>query len=155
MKPTADPAPRKTSTLPLEPHPSHLNCIVCREREQAGMGMRFEGLPDGSVQGEFGCEPDYQGYADCVHGGVIATLHDAAMVNCLMHHGATGMTAKMAIRYHKPLELSSPARIHAWIDSANHPLYRLVSEIAQHGVLRSRAESLFFARNRNAPESTV
>jgi len=107
------------------------------------MNLRFQALPDGAVTAAFSCEPDYQGYPDCIHGGVIAMLHDAAMVNCLLHHGAEGVTARMTIRYNRPLELGEEANVRAWIERSNSPIYQLKSVIMQGGMLRSEAEGLF------------
>jgi acyl-coenzyme A thioesterase PaaI-like protein len=45
-----------------------------------GLGLHFDAQPDGSVEGVFDCASAYQGYQDRLHGGVVATLADAAMV---------------------------------------------------------------------------
>lgn len=133
----------RTEKAPATHHPSHADCIACRSRQAAGLGLSFERQADESVVGRFGCDATFQGYADCVHGGVVAMLHDAAMTNCLFQRGIVGVTAKMSIRFSRSLEIGAEATVRAWVTRASPPGYRLSSEIVQQGVVRSTANGIF------------
>jgi uncharacterized protein (TIGR00369 family) len=47
----------------------------------------------------------HQGYDGIVHGGILATLMDEAMVYCLWSQGIPVVTAKMSLRYREPVEI--------------------------------------------------
>lgn len=137
-----------TDARTAEPHPLHAHCVVCRSTQDSGLGLRFEPRDDGSVIAEFDCDPACQGYGDCIHGGVIAMLHDAAMTNCLFRHDIVALTAKMSIRYAEPLAVGRPATVRAWLTHASPPGYRLKSEILQEGRATSTAEAVFCDQRR-------
>lgn len=125
----------------------HRHCIACRPREEAGFGLRFDPQPDGSVEAAFDCDARYQGYASQVHGGVIALLHDAAMTHCLFARRILAVTAKLSIRFERPVAIGTPARIRAWVADDSPPAYRLESEIIQGGVVKSSAEAMFYEQD--------
>jgi len=122
----------------------HPACIACRPESAGGLGLRFG--PDGhdGVVAEFACAAAYQGYPDRVHGGVIATLLDAAMTHCLFAREIRGYTAKLNVRFHRPVEVGVPATVHARLTDARPPLYLLRGELRQGGVLRASARASFW-----------
>jgi acyl-coenzyme A thioesterase PaaI-like protein len=42
-----------------------------------------------------------------VHGGILASVLDDAMANCLWMRGITAVTAKMSLRYREPVPIGS------------------------------------------------
>lgn len=121
----------------------HPACIACRSRETGGLGLRFARRGDGSVGAIFVCDAVYQGYPDRLHGGVIATLLDAAMTHWLFSRGIQGVTAKLSIRYHEPILVNQAAQIRAWIVGERPPFHLLRAEICQAGTRRASAEGAF------------
>jgi acyl-coenzyme A thioesterase PaaI-like protein len=95
------------------------------------------------VSAGFDCNPRYQGYPDRLHGGIIATLLDAAMTHCLFARQVRGVTAKLNIRYHLPALIEQPAQVRAWVVGEKAPLYVLRGELHQAGKLRVTAEGTF------------
>ncbi len=108
------------------------------------MGLRFNLRDDGTVVTRFFCEEKYQGYPDRMHGGIIATLLDAAMTHCLFAHNKRGVTAKLAIRYNRPVLIGADATISAEVASDRGMLVELNSEIHQSGQLCASSKATFF-----------
>jgi len=53
------------------------------------------------------CEEKYQSYPGIIRGGVIATILDCVMTNCLLMKGIPAVTADMHVEYLKPLRVGS------------------------------------------------
>ena len=124
----------------------HPACLVCGERNQVGLGLRFDEQPDGSVVGRFDCGAAYQGYPDRLHGGVVSMLLDAAMTNCLFARGVQGVTAKLNLRFRHPVRLGVDAVIRAWLVDQYPPLYSLKAELHQEDQTCAVAEAKFFGK---------
>jgi acyl-coenzyme A thioesterase PaaI-like protein len=123
-------------------HVLHPACFACRERERGGLGLRFREEPDGSVAADFDCPPQYQGYPDRLHGGIVAMLLDSAMTHCLFARGIRGVTARLTVRFVAPVEIGAPAVIRAIPGDVIHP-HKLRAEIVQGRTLRATAEAVF------------
>lgn len=125
---------------------AHARCVVCGSPDGGAPRVRFAAAADGSVSSEFVVGEAYEGYAGILHGGVIATLLDAAMTNCLFAQGRCGLTADLHVRYRHPVRSGVPCVLRAWIERTTAPLYVLRAELRQDGLLRVTAEAKFLAR---------
>lgn len=125
---------------------SHPACYVCGAGGGVRLGLRFTRATDGSVSAEFACDALFQGYPDCVHGGIIAALLDGAMTHCLFGHGIAAVTARLRIRFARPVHVGAAARVRAALQRASPPGYLVQAELWQAGERRASAEGLFVAR---------
>jgi acyl-coenzyme A thioesterase PaaI-like protein len=118
--------------IPIAPascwHPA---CIACGFNP-GGFGLRFETL-DGRMTTRFTCGSRYQGYPGMLHGGVIATLVDATMTQCLFARGIMAYTAKLQLRYRHPVRVGSEAIVQARIVADHHPAYQLEASVEVDG----------------------
>jgi uncharacterized protein (TIGR00369 family) len=122
----------------------HPACIACRDRADGGLGLDFEAGADGTVRAHFACDSRFQGYPDRLHGGVVAMLLDATMTHCLFHRQVHGVTARLAIRYHHPVDLGVRATVSARLVRTVRHLFVLESELVQEGLVRATGEASFF-----------
>lgn len=78
-------------------------CFVCGEKNPAGLMLKI--VTDGE-RGESTAEvtfPErFQGWAKVVHGGLLATVLDEAMVYAAVAKGLKCVTVEMTVRYGKP-----------------------------------------------------
>ncbi len=118
---------------------AHGHCVVCGQVNGHTPRLRFAVADDGSVQAIFQPDLGYQGYNGILHGGVIATLLDAAMTNCLFSHGRCGLTAELCVRFRHPVLTAAPVRLRAWVERASPPLFVLRAEVEQEGQRRATA----------------
>lgn len=107
----------------------HAECLLCGEKNPWSLGLAFE--PDGEGGVRTTLEPDdrLQGYDGMLHGGVAASLLDAAMTHCLFHRGVRAVTADLHIRYPHPVPMGIQIGLRAWVTDARAPLYRLKAEL--------------------------
>jgi uncharacterized protein (TIGR00369 family) len=109
--------------------------------------LNFTALEDGSVQAGFACPPACEGYKGVLHGGVIASLMDGAMTNCLFAHGWTAMTAELSVRFRHPVRTHKAATVRAWMDGGTPPLHVLKAEVVQDGQIKATACGKFMERS--------
>jgi acyl-coenzyme A thioesterase PaaI-like protein len=121
----------------------HSACIGCRSRREGGLGLRFEPANGSGVIARFDSASSYQGYPDRLHGGIIATLLDAAMTHSLFARRVLGYTARMEIRYRRPAVLGVPVTVTASIAQSRPPWFRVRAEVLQHGLVCASAEAVF------------
>jgi len=81
---------------------AHPNCVVCGPDKQFGLQLEFTVSEDGGVQAAFDCGKTFQRYPGLLHGGVISSLLDGAMTNCLFAHGRQGLGANLELSTVKP-----------------------------------------------------
>ncbi len=125
----------------------HPACIGCRPRREGGLGLEFAYENGGGVSARFDSDPHYQGYPDRLHGGIIATLLDAAMTHCLFSRGLQAYTVKMELRFRQAVKIGIPATVHAEVIHSRPPWYRVHAEVSQHGEVRASAEAVFHGRS--------
>lgn len=118
----------------------HRECIACGGN---GLETRHSVSNDNCLETEFFCDEKFQGYDNRVHGGVIATLMDSAMTNCLFAAGIAAVTGELKIRYLKPVWPTRKVTIQARIASHKSPLFILEAQMYQDGILTCRAHARF------------
>lgn len=121
----------------------HPRCVVCGDSSGRGFQLDFTVADDGSVSAVFPCDDSFQGYAGIIHGGVVASLLDGAMTNCLFARGIVAVTAELTVRFQHLLRVGEPARVRAWITRSTPHLHFLAAEITQSGSVAVRARAKF------------
>jgi uncharacterized protein (TIGR00369 family) len=86
-----------------------------------------------------------------VHGGLISTVADAVMTNCLFAHGIEAVTAELTVRFRHPVRLGRDLQAAGWITHQSDPLYLLEADLIQQGRLCARGRAKFM---RTGPEAT-
>lgn len=125
---------------------NHAACFLCGKENLHGLGLDFCLRPDGSVEATFACTRKLQGYDGILHGGIISSLLDSAMANCLFAHGIVALTAEIRVRFRHPIKADAPLTISAKISGSIGTLYTLDSRIAQHGKDGARGKGKFIAK---------
>jgi uncharacterized protein (TIGR00369 family) len=78
-------------------------CFVCGEKNPAGLRLRIR---TDAARGESAVEvtfaEHFQGWAKIVHGGLLATVLDEAMIYAAGAKGLKCVTGEMTVRYVKP-----------------------------------------------------
>jgi len=132
----------------------HGHCIMCSQHNPRSLQLAFELLDDGAVSANFTGNAELQGYDGILHGGIIASLLDAAMTHCLFHHGIRAVTGDLRVRYLFSVPYDVELEIRAQLLLSRPPLYRLKAEILQQGRLAAKAEAVFM-RYRASTEKSV
>jgi len=84
-------------------------CFVCGEKNAAGLKLH---LKTDAERGESAVEvvfaEHFQGWAGIVHGGLLATVLDEAMIYAAGAKGFKCVTGEMTVRYIKPVSTGVP-----------------------------------------------
>ena len=95
----------------------HNECFACGPDHEHGLHLHFESSGIRTT-----CHTEitstHQSYDGIVHGGILATLLDATMVQC-MHNsfGGNPLTSKLDIRWREVVQIDTPLTITACITS--------------------------------------
>ena len=78
-------------------------CFVCGEKNPFGMKLRLRTDPErGESASEVTFAEHFQGWAGIVHGGLVATVLDEAMIYAAGAKGFKCVTGEMTVRYVHP-----------------------------------------------------
>ena len=126
-------------------HLTHQHCYACGTPESGGLGLCFVSQNDGSVTADWACPVNYQSYEGILHGGVIATLLDGAMVHALFADGVVAHTAELCVRYRHPIHVGCLVRVTARRGERTGALHLLTAEVVQNEVVCATAQAKFMA----------
>ena len=117
------------------------------------LGLSFHATEQG-VKASLKLKPEWQGYSGALHGGMTATLLDAAMTHCLFHQGIEAMTAELKIRYLAPVSCPDSIELEAQLVERRKLVFELVAELRSAGVVKARAKAKFM-RRRALPDASA
>ena len=129
---------------------SHAHCFVCGHSPSLGLRFHFS---EGGVTARLHVEKEWQGYAGYMHGGMIATLLDAAMTHCLFHYQIEAMTADLQIRYIEPVPCAGAIDITARLTRQRRQIYELSAELCVTGQVKAHANAKFMRHKQLAKQS--
>ena len=133
-----------TEKLELMREKWHPDCFACGG---SGMKIKHTVASENYLESLFFCDDKFCGYGNKMHGGIITTLLDSAMTNCLFAAGIAAVTGELKIRFFKPVIPGKNLSVKAWITDCKSPLYALKSALYQDGRLKSRASAKFMKIN--------
>jgi uncharacterized protein (TIGR00369 family) len=126
---------------------AHSSCTVCGWVHRCGLGLRFSLQDDGSVRARFVCSRSHEGFPDILHGGIISSLLDGAMTNCLFAYGIAAVTAELVIRFRRPIATGTPLTVVGAISRSTPPLHVLEAKIIQDATVMAIATGKFMEMN--------
>ena len=84
-------------------------CFVCGEKNPIGLHLRIRTDAErGESAAEVTFRDDFQGWAGIVHGGLLATVLDEALIYAAGAKGHLCVTGEIAVRYVKPVSTGAP-----------------------------------------------
>ncbi len=97
----------------LTKQPNSRHCFVCGMSNPYGLALSFYEDREGQVVAELEVPDHYEGFPGVVHGGILASLLDEAASRAAMveDHNRFFVTAKMTIRYRRPVPVGEPLRL--------------------------------------------
>jgi len=87
-------------------------CFGCGEANPEGLRIQFR-AEGRRVTGEFETRQAHQGYPGVAHGGIAAAAIDEAMGWAMYAAGAWAMTARLQVKYRRPLPLGERLEVSA------------------------------------------
>lgn len=108
--------------------------------------MRFKANYDGEVIAQFKGHYALQGYNGILHGGVIASLLDSAMTNCLFLQGVNAVTGELNVRYRHSIPCDAELELRARVANENRPLFLMKAELLMNSKVMAHATAKFMQR---------
>jgi acyl-coenzyme A thioesterase PaaI-like protein len=96
-------------------------CFVCGEENPLGLRLKFS-FDKGKASAEFVPQKVHQGYKDIVHGGIISTVLDEAMVKAALMQGIPAVSAEITVRFRNTLHTGEKTVIEALIEKKNRKI---------------------------------
>src|SRR5512136_2168683 len=93
--------------------PGSRMCFVCGRENPIGFHAEFY-IEDDRVYLDFTPQEQHQGYPGMMHGGLVSTLLDETVGRSAFLKNMWCVTAKMELRYRKPVPLGRPLRVVGW-----------------------------------------
>ncbi|NWF91171.1 MAG: PaaI family thioesterase [Ignavibacteriaceae bacterium] len=134
--------------ITLSARNGHAHCLLCGQQNPRSWGLFFHRGEGTSVHGTLHPNDGLQGYDGMLHGGVIASLLDAAMTHCLFHLGVQAVTGDLHVRFVQPVSCCATVDVRAHIASASPPLYYLKAELLEGDRVMAWGEATLIRRDR-------
>ncbi len=87
-------------------------CFACGARNDAGLHLHFSMEGDAIVT-EYTAPPQFQGFPEVVHGGILATLLDETLSRTATAEDRWMMTGRLEVRYRNAAPVGRPLRVTA------------------------------------------
>ncbi len=119
-------------------------CFACGKENPIGLKLVFE-QQDGVFFTRFIPGKMHQGYKDFLHGGIASTVLDEVMARLLIDiHGLMVVTAKMEVRFRKPVPIESEVTVSAKYTGSEGNFHMANGEIrTAKGLLLVSATGMF------------
>lgn len=121
----------------------HSRCFACGRENPDGLDLRFVPNGETSVSCECVVPEAYQGYPGIVQGGIVSTLLDSAMTNCLFGLGIEALTARLNVRFKDPVRVGMPLTVSARLLRSEKRVHTLEASIKQGGAIKASATARF------------
>lgn len=128
----------------LKPNPEN-KCFGCGGANPRGMHLTFE-QDDATnrIRGAFRLGPEYQGGANFIHGGIIATVLDEVMGKVCRFRNVRAVTAELTVEYLKPVPVDADLEMEGKEIEMNGRNIHIAGEIRnQDGQVLARARGRF------------
>jgi acyl-coenzyme A thioesterase PaaI-like protein len=121
---------QKSSSGPLDTTLTDNYCFVCGKDNPQGFKIKVQySEADLAAETELTIPREYQGWADVIHGGILATLLDELMAHAVWRFAGPGLTLGMEVRFHKPLKPGEFIRVRGVLNTPNGKRRQAEAEI--------------------------
>lgn len=124
-------------------------CYACGAQNERGLQMEFRREGERAVCEYTPCDHQ-QGYPGRMHGGIVATMIDEAMGWAVYGAAQWGATARLSVRYRRPVRLDQVLRIEAWVTRNRGRVLELRAEVRDPaGALLAEGDGTFMKLDRS------
>jgi uncharacterized protein (TIGR00369 family) len=121
----------------------HSTCFACGAANKHGLHLNFKDDAEG-CSCNVAIPPHFQSYAGVVHGGIVATMLDAAMVHSLRgHSGEAPVTCRLEVRYLRAVTPGASLTVNARRKGKRGKISLADAEVLSSGVCFARARGAF------------
>lgn len=104
-------------------------CFACGQGNPHGLQLRFELEGEDAVRTEFIPAERFQGWQGIVHGGILATLLDEAMVNAVWLRGVRAVTGRLELSLRRPARVGERLSARATIQKTTRKTVEVAGQV--------------------------
>ena len=104
-------------------------CFVCGEQNPIGLKVHFY-ADGGEAVAECVADPQFQGYRNVFHGGVVAALLDEIMAKAILAKQIYPLTAEMTVRFKKAVPTGERLFLKGRITARRGRMFETAGELA-------------------------
>lgn len=109
---------------------NELYCFACGTENPIGLKLEFS-EQDGKCISRKIVPKEFEGYDGIVHGGILTTMLDEVMVQCIRRiKGEHAVTARIDVRYRQPTPVGELLTITGWEEARKHNFIHMKGTIA-------------------------
>ena len=95
-------------------------CFVCGKDNPRGFKIEVSYCDEElAAETELSLAREFQGWADVIHGGILATMLDEMMAHAVWRFAGPGLTLSLEVRFHAPLKPGEQVRVRGLVHPAN------------------------------------
>ena len=83
------------------------NCFACGTLNAGGLGLDLH-IEPGRTWVALALDRRFEGWEGVIHGGILCTILDEVMAWTLVGEDNWGVTARMSVEFHRPVEVGMP-----------------------------------------------
>jgi uncharacterized protein (TIGR00369 family) len=120
------------------------NCFVCGDKNPIGLNVPFY-VKDDRVVAEYTAGPNFEGYKDILHGGILSSLLDEVMIRAVLAQGINCLTSEIKVRFKKMVKTGEKLNMEGWMVEDRGRMLVAQGKIAnQDGEVVAEGEGKFF-----------
>lgn len=120
------------------------NCFVCGDRNDIGLKLDFF-ENEGKARAEFTPSKNFEGYKDILHGGILSTLLDEAMIKSILAQKILTVTSQIEVKFRKPAIIGEKLLIEGGITGQKGRLIFTEGKVfKEDGTVIAEAKGKFF-----------
>ena len=121
-------------------------CFACGPEHPGGLRLAFQTDTEArTAWAETTVGPRFEGADGMVHGGIVATLLDEAMVHASRTVTPLAATASLRVRYRAPTPTGETVRIEAQVLWTRHGAIGCTARLSQRGRVLAEGEAVLMA----------
>lgn len=120
------------------------HCFVCGDKNDIGLKLDFF-EKDGKARAEFTPEKSFEGYKDILHGGILSTLLDEAMIKSILAKEILTVTSQIEVKFKRPAIIGEKLIIEGEITGERGQLILTEGKVfKEDGTVIAEAKGKFF-----------
>ncbi len=121
-------------------------CFGCGPSNPIGLGLDDFEQSGNMVRATFQPRSDFNGFADVLHGGIVATALDEIMAwTAILAEGVMVMTGKLDLRFGKPAGVASTFDLEGEVVERRGRRLQITGRMVDQGTIVAEAFGLFMA----------
>ena len=120
------------------------HCFACGRANPTGLGLDGFEFANGEVSVEFKARPEFAGFADVLHGGIVATVLDEILAWAgILTEGVLTVTGTLDVRFRRPAPPNATYDLSGRVVSRSGSRLKMAGELILDGETVADASGIY------------